>query len=81
VNLYSLCAAEAFQEVPAADSDVVEGNTICSVSCFWFSKVEGLTADIIKAERAELLKKNKDTLREQLRTECEGKWSCKWCCL
>jgi hypothetical protein len=35
---------------------------MCSVSCFHFSKIEGLTADIIKAERAELLKKKKETL-------------------
>ena len=67
VNLHSLCAAEAFREVSEADSDVINGNTICSVSCFRFSKVEGLTADIIKAEQAELLKRNKDSLKKAAR--------------
>jgi hypothetical protein len=47
-----------------ADSDVVKGNTIFSVPCFRFSKFEGLTADIIQTERAELLKKIKDTLKK-----------------
>ena len=42
-----------------ADSDAVEGNTMYSVSYFQFSKIEGLTFDIIKAEQAELIKKNK----------------------
>ncbi len=50
VNLHSLCVAEAFQEALAADPDADEGFTICSVSCLRFSKIEGLTVDVIKAE-------------------------------
>ena len=65
-DLHSLCAAEAFQEVSAsADADVVEGNTMCSVSCSQFSKIEGLTTDIIKAEEAELVKKKNEEAQEQ----------------
>jgi len=37
---------------------------MCSVSCFWFSEIEGLTTDIIKAEQAELVKKNKESIEE-----------------
>ncbi len=65
VNPHSLCAAEEFQEALAADPDADESFTICSVSCLRFSKIEGLTVDVIKAEQAELLKKNKENLKKE----------------
>jgi hypothetical protein len=50
VNLHSFCAAKAFQEALATGPDADEGFIICSVSCLYFSKIEGLTIDVIKAK-------------------------------
>ena len=40
---------------------------MCSVSCFRFSKLEAITSDVVKTQRAELLKKNKEQLKKEAR--------------
>jgi hypothetical protein len=35
---------------------------LCSVSCFWFNKIEAIASGIVKIQQAELLKKNKEQL-------------------
>jgi hypothetical protein len=65
-HLHSFCA-EAFREISDVDSDAVEGSILCSISCFRFSNIDGLTTDTIKAERALLVKKNTDKLKKDAR--------------
>jgi len=66
-TLHSFCAAEAHREISAADPNVLEGTILCSVSCFRFSGIDGLTADAVKAERGALLQKNKEQLKKEAR--------------
>jgi hypothetical protein len=68
VCLHSFCVAEACREIADADPAAIEdGSSLCSVSCYRFKKIEGLTADMVKAERAQLLQKNKEALKKEAR--------------
>ncbi len=68
VCLHSFCVAEACREIADADPAAIEdGSSLCSVSCYHFKKIEGLTADMVKAERAQLLQKNKEALKKEAR--------------
>jgi hypothetical protein len=42
------------------------GIVFCSVSCFCLIKIEAVTSDIVKTQRAELLKKNKGQLKKEV---------------
>jgi S-methylmethionine-dependent homocysteine/selenocysteine methylase len=76
VHPHSLCAGEAFQEISDVDNDAREGIVLCSVSCFRFSKIEAVTSEVVKTQRAELLKKNKEQLKKEVR-ELNVKVNCR----
>jgi hypothetical protein len=61
------CVMEEFRERGDSDHDAIEDGSLCSVSCYRFKKIDGLTADIVRAERAQLLKKNKEQLKKEAR--------------
>jgi hypothetical protein len=76
VHPHSLCADEAFREISSVDNDASKGIFLCSVSCFRFSKIEAVTSEVVKTQRAELLKKNKEQLKKEVR-ELNVKVNCR----
>jgi hypothetical protein len=65
VCLHSFCVAEANREIEAAGAEVIEGDNLCSVSCYRFRKADALTPEVVKAERTLLMKKNKEQLKKE----------------
>ena len=79
VHPHSLCAGEAFQEISDVDNDAREGIVLCSVSCFRFSKIEAVTSEVVKTQRAELLKKKQGAaVKRSSRAEYQSELSCEW---
>ncbi len=67
VCLHSFCVTEAFREIGDADPNAIEDCSLCLVSCYHFRKIDGLIADVVKAEHAQLFKKNKEQLKTEAR--------------
>jgi hypothetical protein len=65
VCLHSFCVAEVNREMEAAGAEVIEGDNLCSVSCYRFRKADALTPEVVKAERTLLMKKNKEQLKKE----------------
>jgi hypothetical protein len=68
INLHSFCIAENNRKIGGVDSDAVDSIILCSVTCFHFRKMYGLTAKIIiKSELALLVQKNIEQLKKGAR--------------
>jgi hypothetical protein len=67
VNLHSFCIAKAHREIAEVDSNAKENSNICSVTCYPFSMIYGLTSEAVKSERALLAQKNKEQLKKEAR--------------
>jgi hypothetical protein len=74
--LHSFCAAETIREIKAANAAIMDDKSLCSLSCYRFSLINGLTPDIVTTERVELVKKNKDQLKKVAR-ESNVKVNCR----
>ncbi len=46
------------------DSDAINNNILCSVTCYHFSKTGGLTPETIKSE---FVQKNKEQLKKEVK--------------
>ena len=65
--LHSFCVAETVREIKAVNATVMDDKSLCSLSCYCFSSIDGLTPNIVTTERVELAKKNKDQLKKAAR--------------
>jgi len=48
--LHSFCAAETIREIKAANAAIMDDKSLCSLSCYRFSSINGLTPDIVTTE-------------------------------
>jgi hypothetical protein len=74
--LHSFCAAETSREIEATDATVMNDQPLCSVTCYRFSLIDGLSPDTVTGERVALAKKNKEQLKKEAR-ECGIKVNCR----
>jgi hypothetical protein len=65
--LHSFCVAVTVREIKATNATVMDDKPLCSVSCYCFTLIDGLTADTVTSERVALVKKNKEQLKEEAR--------------
>jgi hypothetical protein len=54
----------------------MDDKSLCSLSCYHFSSIDGLTPDIVTMEQVELAKKIKDQLKKAAR-ESNVKVNCR----
>ncbi len=73
--LHSFCVAETFREIKATDAMVMDDKPLCSVTCYCFSLIDGLTPNTVTCERVALAKKNKEQLKKEAQ-ECSIKVNC-----
>jgi hypothetical protein len=73
--VHSFCAAETFREIEATDATVMDDKPLCSVTCYCFSLIDGLTPNTVTGEPVALAKKNKEQLKKEA-WECSVKVNC-----
>jgi hypothetical protein len=74
--VHSSCIAEAVREIEETNSKFMDDKPLCSLSCYRFTLIEGLTPDTITRERVALAKKSKEQLKKEAR-ECNIKVNCR----
>ncbi len=74
--LHSFCIAEANREIADVDGNAKENSNLCSVTCYRFSMIDGLTSEAVKLEGALLAQKNKEQLKKEAR-ELQIKVNCR----
>jgi hypothetical protein len=73
--LHSFCAAETSREIKATDAVVMDDKPLCSVTCYHYSLIDGLSPNTVTSKRVALAKKNKEQLKKEAR-ECSIKVNC-----
>jgi hypothetical protein len=58
--LHSFCIAKANREIADVDGNAKENSNLCSVTCYRFSTIDGLTSEAVKSERALLVMPQKN---------------------
>ncbi len=63
--VHSFCVAETAREIEGTNSEFTNDKPLCSLSCYRFTLIEGLTPDTVTSERLALGEKNKEQLKKE----------------
>ncbi len=74
--VHSFCIAETAREIEGTNSEFMNDKPLCSLSCYRFTLIEGLTPDTVTSERLALGEKNQEQLKKEAR-EYNTKVNCR----
>jgi hypothetical protein len=75
-SLHTFCVLETVREMEASNATTIDDKLLCSLSCYCFTLIDGLTPDTVTTERVALTKKNKEQLKKEAR-DCQIKVYCR----
>ncbi len=74
--LHTFCILETVREMEASNATTIDDKLLCSLSCYCFTLIDGLTQDTVTTERVALTKKDKEQLKKEAR-DCQIKAYCR----
>ncbi len=78
--VHSFCLVETAKEIEGTNSEFTNDKPLCSLSCYRFTLIEGLTPDTVTSERLALGKKKQGAAEEGgPRVQYQGELPSEWC--
>jgi hypothetical protein len=77
--VHSFCTVEAAREIEGTNSEFVDDKPLCSLSCYHFTLIEGMTPNTVTGKRVALAKKQGAAEEGSPRVQYQGELPSEWC--